>query len=235
VRRLNESAMDEPSLILTGASAGIGLSILEALAGEAFVVAVSRTPPPSMRFTGTWVQGDLERPELVTESILERLGAASRPLDGMILCAASYGADSRHPFLETSDREWDELMTVNLRSQFIMTQRLLPRLLEQKQSFLIAISSNTATRPAPGRIAYGCTKAASYALFSGLAEELADSPVSVIQLMPDRQVVTRGLRRRRPAGFDFSPYIQPEVFQAPVRSIVASRGAGMNGKCLLLS
>jgi NAD(P)-dependent dehydrogenase (short-subunit alcohol dehydrogenase family) len=153
----------------------------------------------------------------------------------MILCAASYGANQRHPFLETSNREWDELMTVNVRSQFIMTSRLLPLLLGQRQAFIVAISSNTATLPAPGRIAYGCSKAASYALFSGLAKELADSNVSVIQLMPDRQVVTRGLRRRRPPGFDFSTYIQPRVFQEPVRSIVRSRGLGMNGHCLSLS
>ncbi len=227
--------MCEPTLILTGASAGIGLSILQSLTKEAFVVAVSRTRPPLTGFRGTWVSGDLERPEAVTESLLRYLETNSRPLDGLILCAASYGADRRHPFLETSPREWDELLTVNLRSQFIMTSRLLPSLLERKQAFLVAISSNTATQPAPGRIAYGCSKAGSYALFSGLAEELENSTVSVIQLMPDRQVVTRGLRRRRPAGFDFSSYIQPEVFQEPIRSIVRSRGAGMNGQCLMLS
>jgi NAD(P)-dependent dehydrogenase (short-subunit alcohol dehydrogenase family) len=225
----------EPTLILTGASAGIGLSILEALADDAFVVTVARTAPPGTSFKGTWIQGDLEDPESVSTSLVEYLRANSRELDGVIFCAASYGANQRHSFLDTSDREWDELMAVNVRSQFIMTSRLLPLLLKQKQAFIVAISSNTATSPAPGRIAYGCSKAASYALFSGLAEELADSNVSVIQLMPDRQVVTRGLRSRRPPGFDFSPYIQPQAFQEPVRAIVRSRGAGMNRHCLTLS
>jgi cyclitol oxidoreductase len=227
--------MSEPTLILTGASAGIGLTILEALADEAFVIAVSRSEPPLRDFTGTWICADLEDAESVVAVLTEYLETASRPLDGMILCAAAYGANRRHPFLETSDREWDELMSVNLRSQFIMTSRLLPRLLRREQAFLLAISSNTANHPAPGRIAYGCSKAASYALFSGLAEELTDSAVCVVQLMPDRQVVTRGLRRRRSEGFDFSPYIQPEVFKEPVRAIVRSRGAGMNGRCLTLS
>jgi NAD(P)-dependent dehydrogenase (short-subunit alcohol dehydrogenase family) len=222
-------------VILTGASAGIGLSILEALADEAFVVAVSRTPPPLSGFKGTWIRGDLEDPALVADSLTAYLDANSKQLDGLILCAASFGANQRHPFLETSVREWDELMAVNLRSQFIMTSHLLPRLLQREQAFLVGISSNTATAPAPGRIAYGCTKAGSYALLSGLSEELADSPVAVIQMLPDRQVVTRGLRRRRPLGFDFSSYIQPEVFQEPVRSIVRNRGAAMNGRCILLS
>lgn len=227
--------MGEPTLILTGASAGIGLSILEALADEAFVVAVSRTRPPLTHFRGTWICADLEQAESASDTLLEYLRTQALSLDGLVLCAASYGANQRHPFLETSDREWDEVMTTNVRSQFVMMQRLLPLLLERPQAFLVAISSNTATHPAPGRIAYGCSKAASYALFSGLAEELADSTVSVIQVMPDRQVVTRGLRRRRPPGFDFSPYIQPGAFQEPIRSILRTRGAGMNGQCLSLS
>jgi NAD(P)-dependent dehydrogenase (short-subunit alcohol dehydrogenase family) len=232
---MNEPRAAEPTVILTGASAGVGLSILEALADAAFVVAVSRTPPPLTNFQGTWIPGDLEAPEPLVQQIIDYLEAQAREPDGVVLCAASYGANSRHPFLQTSDREWDELLSVNVRSQFIMTRRLLPLLLRRQNAFLVAISSNTANRPAPGRIAYGCSKAASYALFSGLAEELADSPVSVVQIMPDRQVVTRGLRRRRPVGFDFSSYIQPEVFKEPIRRIVATRGKGMNGQCLQLS
>lgn len=226
--------MSEPTVIITGASAGIGLSMLEALAEDAFVVTVSRTPPPLPRFTGTWVCGDLEKPEAVASALLDCLQSSSRDLDGMILCAASYGADRRHPFLETSDREWDELMTVNVRSQFIMLRSMLPLLLRRRQAFLVGVSSNTATAPAPGRIAYGCSKAASYALFSGLAEELEGSSIAVVQVMPDRQVITRGLRRRRPVGFDFSGYIDPRVFKEPIRSIVVTRGAGMNGRCLML-
>jgi NAD(P)-dependent dehydrogenase (short-subunit alcohol dehydrogenase family) len=227
--------VSRPVLILTGASAGIGLAILEALAETAFVIAISRTPPPLSNFNGLWIKGDLENGEAVAAELLQYLSAHSKPLDGLILCAASYGADRRHPFLETTDREWNELINVNLCSQFIMITRLLPRLLERDQAFLVGISSNTATAPAPGRIAYGCSKAGSYALFTGLAAELRDTCVSVVQLMPDRQVTTRGLRCRRPPGFDFSSYIHPEAFKEPIRTIVRCRGAGMNGQCVLIS
>lgn len=227
--------MSKPTLILTGASAGIGLAILEAIADEAFVIALSRTQPPLHGFDGLWIEGNLENGEAVTTDLVRYLSAHSKPLDGLILCAASYGANGRHPFLETTDREWDELIRVNLCSQFIMITRLLPRLLERDRAFLVGISSNTATAPAPGRIAYGCSKAGSYALFTGLAEELRDTCVSVVQLMPDRQVTTRGLRRRRPPGFDFSSYIHTDAFKEPIRTIVRSRGAGMNGQCVLIS
>lgn len=226
---------EQPTIVLTGASAGIGLAALEALGEEAFVLAVSRTRPVVNALHGGWLQGDLCLPESLAVNIIQWLRAGQRPLDGLIHCAASYGADRRHAFLETRDAEWDEVMAVNVRSQFILTSRLLPLLMRRPQAFIVALSSDVATQPAPDRIAYGCSKAASHALFSGLAAELSESSVSVIEMLPQRQVVTRGLRRRRPPDFDFSGYSNPEIFKGPFRSILRARGEGMNGARIVVS
>ena len=225
---------DRPTVVLTGASAGIGLVALEALMEDAFVIAVSRTRPPLPSTTGHWVQGDLCAPEVVATDIQAFLLAQKMSLDGLIHCAVSYGASQRHAFLETRDSEWDEMITVNARSQFILTVRLLPLLLERPKAFIVSLSSDVATEPAPHRIAYGCSKAASHALFAGLAAELAESPVAVIQMLPARQVVTRGIRGRRPPDFQFAGYSSAEIFKQPFKSILAGRGAGLNGARLVI-
>jgi short-subunit dehydrogenase len=221
--------------VLTGGSAGIGLSILEGLADCASVMVVSRTQPPETDTQCVWIRGDLRNAEAIAREVASYLHDTGEPLTGLIHCAASFGANSRHSFLETRDSEWEELMAVNVTGQFTLTHRLLPLLLAGHKTFIIAISSNTATAPAPGRIAYGCSKAASHALFSGLAAELEGGTLSICQVLPDRQVVTRGLRLRRPADFDFSSYIRPEAFQEPIRKIVQCRGDGWNGRSLVLS
>jgi len=222
---------DQPTVVLTGASAGIGLAALESLHEEAFVIAVSRTQPP----LGHWIQGDLAAPDTIAAGIRALLAARGRALDGLIHCAVSYGAPRRHTLLETTDSEWDELMAVNVRSQFVLTVRLLPLLLERPKAFIVALTSDAATQPAAQRIAYGCSKSASYALFVGLSQELADSSVSVIQMLPANQVATRGLRRRRPPDFAFAGYSSPEIFKAHFKSILSCRGAGLNGACLTVS
>ena len=226
--------MLDPTIVLTGASAGIGLAALEALMEDAFVVAVSRTRPPLPHLNGHWLQGDLCSPEAVAADIRTFLSAQKRPLDGLVHCAVSYGAAQRHAFLQTSDGEWDDVMTVNSRSPFILTVRLLPLLLERPKAFIVSLTSDVATQPAPQRIAYGSSKAAAHALFAGLAAELAESSVSVVQMLPAKQVVTRGLRRRRPPDFEFTGYSSPDIFKPPLKSILARRGAGLNGACLLV-
>lgn len=201
---------------------------------DAFVVAVSRTRPPLPHMNGYWLQGDLCAPEVVADGIRSFLAARKKSLDGLIHCAVSYGASQRHAFLETSEREWDEVMTVNSRSPFILSVRLLPLLLERPEAFIVSLTSDVATQAAPHRIAYGCSKAASHALFAGLAAELTESSVSVIQMLPAKQVLTRGLRRRRPPDFTFAGYSSPGIFKPPLKSILANRGAGLNGACLVI-
>lgn len=208
------------------------LAVLETLLEEAFVLAISRTPPPLMSSNGQWLEGDLCRTEPVAVQIQEFLRDQSRSLDGLIHCPVSYGADQRHPYLDSRDAEWEEVMEVNVRSQFLLTRRLLPLMLQQPDAFIVAFSSDVATCPAPETIANSCSKAASHALFSGLSAELSRSSVSVIQIRPERQVVTRGARHRRPSNFDFSGYSSPDIVKAPIRSIVKARGRGMNGRCL---
>ena len=225
---------DQPTIVLTGASAGIGLAALEALMESSFVVAVSRTCPPLPHLNGHWVRGDLQTPEAVAADIRALLLAQNRPLDGLVHCAVSYGAPHRHPFLETTDSEWDEVMTVNTRGPFILTIRLLPLLLDRPKAFIVSLSSDVATQPAPKRIAYGCSKAASHALFAGLSAELSETSVSVIQMLPAKQVVTRGIRSRRPPGFPFAGYSSPDIFKQPFKSILACRGEGLNGACLMI-
>jgi len=89
-------------------SAGIGLAALEALTNEAFVsghFTYTTTADESERLLD---EGDLLQPESVATAVAERLRADDLSLDGLILCAATYGNHQRHMPLRTPDSEWDE-------------------------------------------------------------------------------------------------------------------------------
>jgi cyclitol oxidoreductase len=218
-------------VVVTGASSGIGQEISRALSRAGFpTIGVYNS---GTQLTGEdpirWVQGDLRKPDKLISTIDQIITSDSNHLVGLIYCAVTYGSNRRHPLEETTDTEWFDLLNINLTSQFIMTRHWLPALRKRPPSFLIALSSDVATKPGPGKIAYAATKAASFALFSGLAVETEGSGLSVIQMRPVRKVWTPGLRKRRSEGFDHSLFDGPDIFVEPVLKVARTLGVGLNG------
>ena len=58
------------------------------------------------------------------------------------------------------------------------------------------------------------------------AENLVEC-LRVYQLIPTFQMVTNGIRRRRPAGFDFSTYADPAVIAQVVQQTLAPSGSSI--------
>ena len=65
------------------------------------------------------------------------------------------------PTLEVTEREFDTVMNVNVKSVFLGTSAVVPKLIEQKQGgSIINIASVGATRPRPGLVWYNASKGA---------------------------------------------------------------------------
>lgn len=219
------------AVLVTGGSGGIGAAMAAAAAGAGHRVGVlSRRRPP----VGDWVEADLTDAAGSTAAIHAWRAGLTEPLDALLLSAVSYGDGPRHPVTATSLAEWDQVLAVNLRGQFVAVTAVLPALLARPRALVLSVSSDAALRPSPGRAHYAASKAGAYALFRALAEELAGTGVSIVQALPRNQVATPGLRGRRPAGFDFAGYDPPSVFAGLTRAVLADLGAGLAGALVVV-
>ena len=219
------------AVLVTGGSRGIGAAMAAAVAATGRQVGVvSRRRPP----LGDWVEADLTDAAGTTAAIREWVSGLAEPLDGLVLSAVSYGRGGRHPVRETSLAEWDEVLAVNLRAQYVAVSAVLPDLLARPRALVLSVSSVAAIEPAPGRAHYAASKAGALAFFRALGEELRGTGVSVVQAMPRNQVATPGLRARRPPGFSFAGYDPPEVFDGFVAAALADLGAAFDGSVLVI-
>lgn len=65
------------------------------------------------------------------------------------------------PTSEVTEEEWERVFKVNVKSIYLATKALMPRLIEQGQGgSVINISSTGASRPRPGLVWYNATKGA---------------------------------------------------------------------------
>jgi len=222
------NAEPSPGVLLTGASQGIGKAISFALArSKHFVVGVSRTEPKELADPAqcaesgylSWKPLDLSNGASVAQFAASLEATAIRAL---VLCAVDYGEGGRHPAVTISVQEWQRIIATNCIGHCLLVSLLLPKLLRNPPGIIVNVSSDVAVLPSPGRAAYAASKAGLHAMLRAVAEEHSAECLRVYQLIPTFQLVTQGMRRRRPPNFDFSSYGDPAIIAEVVQRILSS-------------
>jgi len=177
------------SLLVTGASSGIGRATALALGGEgAHVVAAGRRAgrlnevAKAIREAGGGceiVEGDVRDPA-VCEAWVKAAAARSGGLDGLVNAAGVIGSGG---LLQTTAEEWDRVMDSNLRSMFLLTRAAAPALIERKGA-IVNLSSVAGPRSYPGLLSYCVSKAAVDQLTRCVALDLASHGVRVNAVNP---------------------------------------------------
>lgn len=88
------------------------------------------------------------------------------------------------PFLETTERDWDWLMDVNVKSMFFMTQAILPNMLSRNKGVIINMSSVSAVLATPMESLYCITKAAVQQFTRAIAVEYRDRGIRCNAVCP---------------------------------------------------
>ena len=173
--------------VVTGASKGIGLAVVEGLAREgARVVAGSRTSTPELDALAaehdvTVVSVDLSTPE-GPETLVRQAVEGHGRID--ILVNNVGAAEPRNSFLEVSDADWQQVFNLTFFSAVRTSRAALPHLLKADSAAIVNISSINARLPFPMVVDYSAAKAALTNLNKALSEEFAPKGVRVNAISP---------------------------------------------------
>lgn len=157
-------------IILTGASGGIGRGIIPYLLEIDEVVGIYNTTKPqtSVNQRLTLEQLNLENSSAI-KTFLNKWKDKFSKITLIHLAAAKIDG------LTTNYEEsaWDQVMNVNLKGNFILTQALLPRMIQEQWGRIIHVSSRGALEGGVGTLAYSTSKAGLLGLSRVLAKEYA--------------------------------------------------------------
>ena len=181
--------LDGKVALVTGAAAGIGAAIAQALAEAGADVACHGNSRPAdataaivkaQNRKGAALSGDLSdraTPARLVGEVLERFGR----IDILINNA---GIIRRAPAVEHADEDWDAVLNVNLTSVFSLCKLAGKHLLEQGSGKIVNITSLLSFQGGVNVPGYAAAKGGLANLTRALANEWAASGVNVNAIAP---------------------------------------------------
>jgi 3-oxoacyl-[acyl-carrier protein] reductase len=177
--------------IVTGSSRGIGRSIALAFAraGADVVVNFLRREAEARQVENeisalgrkcACIQADVSRQDEVTR-LTSEASARLGPADILVNNAAIVRPQ---PIAEITERDWDDLMTINLKSAFLMSQAVLPHMRQQQWGRIINISSVAAQLGGVVGPHYAASKAGLHGMAHYYARHLAKEGITVNIIAP---------------------------------------------------
>ena len=174
--------MHRKTMVVAGASRGIGLAVADHFAGRgAEIISVSRTPSPH----GTWIEADLATPSGI-DKVVDAV--AGRPLDALLYTGGVWeqGAfTAAYAFEQSAMAETDWVIAVNLIAPIKLARGLLPNLRRAANPRVLFLGSVNGLDHAAGReVANSASKFGLRGAAQALQIELSSSRIGFTVVNP---------------------------------------------------
>lgn len=175
--------MSFETVLVAGASRGIGLAVAEHLASQCErLLAVSRTAAP----IGEWIQADLSDLAGI-ETVVEAIG--DNRLDALLYMGGTWETHaftSQYRFEECSDADIARVIAVNLVAPIRLVKALLPALRKSDNPKIVFMGSISGRDNFPGReVANSASKFGLRGVVNSLRQELRSQQIGVSVINPD--------------------------------------------------
>ncbi|MEV6449029.1 3-oxoacyl-ACP reductase family protein [Amycolatopsis sp. NPDC051716] len=166
--------------LVTGGVRGIGSAICQALADAGATVAigyhtsVEQADAVADRIAGQRAGHSLHRADVSSVEDCERLVAeVSARHGGIDILVNNAGATRPAMATDVPEKDWDQVLAINLSGPFYLAKRVLPGMIERGSGRVVNMSSVVGQAGAVGQAPYAAAKAGLIGLTMCLAQEAA--------------------------------------------------------------
>lgn len=191
-----KTSKQNPTALVTGATAGIGRAVAKSLVKEGYQIAIlgrraESEVEPFLEELCTldkerdhlYIRGDIAE-ETTRLRVKESLAESFGHLD-VLVNNAGIAPEVRKDMLDLTEEDLVSLLRVNLLAPFLLTSKLVPLLGGQNtRSYIINISSISAYAASPSRAEYCLSKAGMSMMTTLFATRLVEENIRVFEIRP---------------------------------------------------
>ena len=184
------SKLSGKTLLITGASAGIGWASALALAGEGANLVITARRQERLAELEAAIQkeggkavsfvGDAKEEETARRAV----DLAIQTFGSLDILINNVGIGNYKNLIDTSAEEYDEMMDSNVRSTFLFTRHAVPVMIKQGSGTILMISSMAGVYGFGGEAVYCATKFAQVGFAQALDKELRPHGIKVGAICP---------------------------------------------------
>jgi NAD(P)-dependent dehydrogenase (short-subunit alcohol dehydrogenase family) len=220
--------------LITGATGGLGSAVVREFASSGTSLALVSTSaakltglveeiglPEGRSFVAAadvTVESDVER--LVT-SILDKFGR----IDILLNTIGTWSGGE--PVSTTTTDAWDRLMSLNLRSAFLLSRAVLPSMLETGWGRVVHVGSKLAVQPRAKQVETVVSKMGVVALTEAIAAEVKGTGVTVNVVLPS--IIATPANVDGASSSRVRNWVPPEHIAATMRFLCSEAGGSING------
>jgi NAD(P)-dependent dehydrogenase (short-subunit alcohol dehydrogenase family) len=218
-------------VLVTGATGGLGPSVVAAFLEDGWrVVATSRSGRPPQALVGherlESVATDLFEPADVAEAVtVATADRAAAPLRALVNLVGGYAIGGL--VHETPVQQFERQLTLNLRPTYLVTQAVLPHLIDLGGGAVVCVAARAAVAPFRGASGYASAKAAVLAFAQAVAVEYKAARVRCNAVLPS--VIDTPANRAAQPDADPAKWVPPAQVAAVIRFLCSDDSTPTSG------
>ena len=179
--------MNNKKVLITGASGGIGKSLCEKfIESDAIIICTSSNVEKLKNLKNLY--GNDHHYYLLNltnkNSISDSVKQISKDHNNIDILINNAGTTNDNLFLRMKDEQWQNVIDINLNSNFYIIKGILPNMIKRKSGNIIGITSVVAFTGNPGQSNYSASKSAIISMYKSIALEVAQRNIRVNTIAP---------------------------------------------------
>ena len=177
----------------------------------------------SLEFIKTDVTKDDEIRELIS-NVFEKYGQ----IHALVNVVGGYIGGKNITELDESD--WDKMIGINLKTAFLISRHVIPKMITSQYGKIVHISSRTGIRAEGNDSAYAASKSGLIRFVESVSQEVKNSNININCILPT--IIDTEANRRAMPNADFTRWINPGDLSNVILFLCSDDSKIINGSAI---